>query len=295
MKKAVEFIDRRSGEIVQESVLGCGALRFAYETFLGKCLKGFLFNTSGLSRLMGRYYDSALSKKNIKLLAETPGCAPEEAEFPPEHYSSFNDFFTRKLKKEARPFDPAANVLSSPSDGRIMIFNDLKGSDAVPVKGAKRTLNDLCLEELGNGNFSVAVIRLAPVDYHRFHFPCDCGQKELPRKVKGKYHSVNPIALAVEPDVYTENTRQITTLVSEVFGTFRYLEVGAFGVGSIVQLSGVGSHRKQDEKGCFKFGGSTLVLIFENERIKWDNDLLKNSSAGFETLIRAGETLACAR
>ena len=173
-----------------------------------------------------------------------------------------------------------------------MIFNDLKGSDAVPVKGAKRTLNDLCLEELGDGNFSVAVIRLAPVDYHRFHFPCDCGQKELPRKVKGKYHSVNPIALAVEPDVYTENTRQITALDSEKAGSFRYIEVGAFGVGSIVQTSEAGTHAQHDEKGYFKFGGSTIILLFDNSRITWSSDLLENSAKNYETLIRQGETIA---
>ena len=156
-------------------------------------------------------------------------------------------------------------------------------------------MNELCCEDLGRKELAVAVIRLAPVDYHRFHFPCDCVQKELPRCVPGKYHSVNPIALAVCPDVFVENTRQITLLESEKFGSFRYLEVGAFGVGAIIQYTGTGTHLKQSEKGCFKFGGSTVILVFENERIKWDVDLLKNTADGYETLIRLGETLASAR
>ena len=89
-----------------------------------------------------------------------------------------------------------------------------------------------------------------------------------------------------------ENTRQITTLESEIFGSFRYLEVGAFGVGSIIQTAQIGEHRKLDEKGMFKFGGSTVILIFDNAKIQWDTDLLENTRNGYETLIRMGMTIA---
>ena len=74
-----------------------------------------------------------------------------------------------------------------------------------------------------------------------------------------------------------------------------YLEIGAFGVGSIIQDTGPGKHLKQSEKGCFKFGGSTVILIFENDRLKWNADLLQNTANGYETLIRLGETLATVR
>lgn len=272
--------------------MGDGALRFAYETFLGKCLSGLLFNTSGLSALMGWYYDSALSRRSISSLASIPGCVVSEAEKSPEAYGSFNDFFTRRLKSGVRPFDSAPEILSSPADGRISVWEDLSSEDKIPVKGAQKSLNDLCCEKLPWEKSAAAVIRLAPVDYHRYHFPCRCVQKEAPRKVKGKYHSVNPIALAKYPDLYVENTRQITALESEDFGEFRYLEVGAFGVGSIVQTSTPGMHEKMDEKGLFKFGGSTVILIFDSSRCKWDADLLANSAAGHETQIRCGEHIA---
>ena len=101
--------------------------------------------------------------------------------------------------------------------------------------------------------------------------------------------------MKVRPDLYVENTRQITTLESDLFGSFRYLEVGAFGVGSIIQYTGPGAHDKLAEKGCFKFGGSTVILIFDNAKLKWSSDLLQNSAAGHETLIRLGETVAAAR
>ena len=101
--------------------------------------------------------------------------------------------------------------------------------------------------------------------------------------------------MKVRPDLFVENTRQITTLESDVFGSFRYLEVGAFGVGSIIQYTAPGTHAKLAEKGCFKFGGSTVILIFDNKQIKWSSDLLQNSASGYETLIRMGETIAAAR
>lgn len=290
------IIDRKSGERFKESVMGDSALRFAYETLLGRSLWGILFNSSFLSDLMGKYYDSPASRKKIAALTSIPGCRSEEAEFPPEKYASFNDFFARKLKAGARPFDPSPETLVSPADGRLLVYSGLKTNDPIPVKGAQKTLNDLCCGKLSaDSSWAVAVVRLAPVDYHRFHFPCDSKQADLPLTVKGKYHSVNPVALARRPDLYVENTRQITGLTSGVFGTFYYLEVGAFGVGSIIQTSVPGEHRKNDEKGFFKFGGSTVILIFEDNKLRWDDDLLKNSAAGMETLIRCGERLGSSR
>lgn len=292
MNNDIQLIERASKKVITETVMGNGALKFAYETLLGHCLSGLLFNFSGLSRLLGCYYDSKLSKKSISSLASIPGCSPEEAELELDKYTSFNDFFTRKLKAGSRPCTIDDNVISSPSDGRVLVFENLKPTDKVPVKGAQRTLNDLAAEELTADSYAVAVIRLAPVDYHRFHFPCRCVQNAPAVVVKGKYHSVNPIAFKTHPDVYTENTRQITALDSEKTGSFRYIEVGAFGVGSIVQTSEAGTHAQHDEKGYFKFGGSTIILLFDNSRITWNSDLLENSAKNYETLIRQGETIA---
>ena len=285
--------NRITGEVQVETVFGDKVLRFCYETLLGRGLWGFLFNTSFLSKLFGLYYDSFLSRKAIRSLASIPGCNAAEAELPPEEYSSFNAFFTRKLKKGSRPSDPDPIRISSPADGRIFVYRSLPENAPVPVKGAEKTLNMLCCGLLPEGKkYAVAVIRLAPVDYHRYHFPCDCIQESVPLVVRGKYHSVNPVALAKRPDLFVENTRQITTLFSSDCGKFYFLEVGAFGVGSIVQTSVPGRHCKQDEKGYFKFGGSTVILIFEDEKIRWDEDLLKNTAEGMETLILCGASIA---
>ncbi len=289
---AIKYIDRKSGELKEESVFGNASLRFMYQTLLGRTLWGVLFNSAHLSNFLGSYYDSPKSKKAIAKLAATPGCNPEDAELPIEDYPTFNAFFTRTLKQGARISDNDKNKIATPADGRLFVYENLNANSAIPVKGAQKTLSDLCCGELPFEKAAVAVVRLAPIDYHRFHFPCDCVQSAEPHIVSGKYHSVNPVALLKRPDIYVENTRQITELESDKYGKFFYIEVGAFGVGSIIQTSDIGSHPKNSEKGYFKFGGSTVILIFDNEKVKWSADLLKNTADGYETLVRQGETIA---
>ena len=287
----IMIFDRKTGKVQKETVFGDKALRFVYNTLLGRSLWGILFNSSRFSDLMGAYYDSPRSKKNIAKLAALEGCNSSEAEFPPEEYASFNAFFTRHLKKGARPFDPSPEILSSPADGRVFVYENMKKNDPVPVKGAQKTLEELCCGKLSFSSCAVAVFRLAPVDYHRFHFPCACTQDAPTYVFAGKYHSVNPVALLKRPDLYVENTRHITQLSSNTFGKFLYLEVGAFGVGSIIQTAEGNMYAKQAEKGYFKFGGSTVILIFDNDRMQWDADLLENTRNGYETLIRCGENI----
>lgn len=290
----ITLIDRRSGKILTESVMGGGALHFAYDTLLGRSLWGLLFDTSLPSRLMGWFYDSRLSRSGIATLLKNPGLKPEEAEKDWREYRTFNDFFTRKLKDGARPAAPGEDVLCSPADGRALFYPDIDPEAALPVKGAMRTLSSLCGETLPGRKFSAAVIRLAPVDYHRYHYPCDCRDDGPTKKIAGKYHSVNPAAFRRAPDLFIENTRCITPLFSPRFGRFYYLEIGAFGVGSIVDTAPPGEHGKMDEKGWFKFGGSTVILLMESKKVRFDDDLLENSAKPIETLVRCGERIGTA-
>ena len=79
---------------------------------------------------------------------------------------------------------------------------------------------------------------------------------------------------------------------TEKAGLVCFVEVGAFGVGSIVNTQTSRVIAKMDEKGYFKFGGSTIVLVFEEGRIEFSQDLIRNSAAGKETLIKVGQPLA---
>ena len=284
----IEYIDRSTGERVVESVMGDGALRFAYETLLGRTLWPVLFGSKLVSALMGLYYDSPRSRAAIRKLVAIPGCRADEAEKPPEAYDSFNDFFTRRLKPDARPIGEG---VVSPADGRLRLFLDADAATPFPLKGARRCLRDVFGPDIPEGRYDIAVVRLAPVDYHRFHFPCACRTPEPVRVVPGHYHSVNPIALLRRPDVYAENERQILRCEA-AFGPFWLVDVGAFGVGTIVQTYSGDEHDKGEEKGYFKFGGSTVILIVPADALTFDADLVRHSADGLETRVLCGERIA---
>ena len=284
----IEYIDRTTGEKVVESVMGDKALRFAYETLLGRTLWPVLFGSKLVSALMGRRYDSPRSRKAIRSLAAIPGCNADEAEKPVADYASFNDFFTRRLKPGARP---TGNGVVSPADGRLMLYLAADADKPFPLKGAMRSLRTVFADDAPGGLYDIAVVRLAPVDYHRFHFPCACRTPDPVRVIPGKYHSVNPIALLRYPDVYADNERQIVACDAD-FGRFWLVDVGAFGVGTIIQTYSGDAHAKGDEKGYFKFGGSTVILVTRTGALTYDNDLVRNSAAGIETRVRCGERIA---
>lgn len=293
--KQIHFVDRRTRELITESVMGDKALRFAYETLLGRTLWPVLFGSRLVSSCLGRKYDSPKSKAAIRSLASIPGCVPEEAEKPIEDYGSFNEFFTRRLKEGARPLGKG---LVSPADGRLMLYLNAAADKPFPLKGATRSLAEVFAAvdvrhssfAVPHSRFDIAVIRLAPVDYHRFHFPCDCMVEGEVRVVPGKYHSVNPIALMRYPDVYADNERQIVKCKA-AFGDFWMVDVGAFGVGTIVQTFVGSNHAKGEEKGYFKFGGSTVVLVFPAGVVRFDEDLVENSAKGLETRVFCRETI----
>lgn len=294
--KPIEYIDRATGEKVTESVMGDKALRFAYESLLGRTLWSVLFGSRIISAYMGRKYDAPASRKDIAKLVAIPGCRAEEAEKPASEYASFNDFFTRRLKPGARPL---GDGVTSPADGRLMLYLNADADRPFPLKGATRNLREVFAPssasttscQLPATNFDIAVIRLAPVDYHRFHFPYACRTPEAVRTIPGKYHSVNPIALVRYPDVYADNERQILRCEAD-FGSYWLVDVGAFGVGTIVQTYAGESHAKGEEKGYFKFGGSTVILITKAGALKFDEDIVRNSAAGLETRVLCGEKIA---
>ena len=288
MGKPIEYVERASGKRIVESVMGDGALRFAYETLLGRTLWPVLFGSKLLSAWLGRKYDSPKSRKDIRTLAAIPGCLPDEAEKPIDEYGSFNEFFTRRLKPGARP---VGEGVVSPADGRLRLYLGADADTPFPLKGAVRSLRTVFDEAAPTGKYDIAVVRLAPVDYHRFHFPCDCTTAEPARIVPGKYHSVNPIALVRYPDVYADNERQILKCHA-TFGDFWLVDVGAFGVGTIVQTYAGETHAKGDEKGYFKFGGSTVIFVAPAGRLTFDADLIANSAAGLETQVRCCERIA---
>ena len=139
---------------------------------------------------------------------------------------------------------------------------------------------------------AMAIIRLAPVDYHRYHFPVS-GIASKNTKIKGAYYSVSPLALRQRMRIFCENKREYSIVDSHNYGQVLICDVGATLTGSIIQTYEANSTvQKGDEKGYFAFGGSTLIILFEQGKIQFDQDLIENTKGGCETTIKMGEQIA---
>lgn len=214
-----------------------------------------------------------------------------------QQFKSFNEFFYRALKPDARPCsapdDP--RVIVSPADCRSVVFNNIETAQQIWVKGREFTLQRLLGDAYPEDakryvGGSLGIFRLAPQDYHRFHIPVD-GVMDEPKAIEGEYYTVNPMAIRSSLDVYGENIRVIVPIDSVTHGRVMVVCVGAMMVGSTVITRKAGEQVKRTEElGYFKFGGSTLLLLFEPGQMKYDDDLVDNSKSALETLVSDMDT-----
>ncbi|QZY54149.1 phosphatidylserine decarboxylase [Crassaminicella profunda] len=291
----IYYIERKSGEKIKEIVAGDQFLRWIYDTSMGNTILETFVKKKMFSSIYGKLQDTVFSKKKIAQFVENLAIDMGEAERENiGEYKNFNDFFARKLKKESRPIPIEKNHLISPADGRVFAYENIRKDQVIQVKGSFYTLeeffHDKSMAQVYDQGVCI-VVRLCPADYHRFHFP-DSGVPDEAKKIKGLYYSVNPIALEKIAKVYCQNKREITSFESDNFGKMALVEVGATCVGSIIQTYDLKSYvHKGDEKGYFKFGGSTVVLFLKEGQVKIDEDILKNTEKGIETKVNMGECI----
>jgi len=289
----IQLYNRKTGDLESEKIAGEKWIAWLYETAAGRQTLELLIKRHGYSFLTGLYCDTRLSRRLIKPFIENYQINMDESAKEAEEFHSFNDFFTRRLKPEARPFDQTENRIVSPGDGRIQVFENLSKDRVMQIKGSFYRLKDLFQNDALASRFdggSCVLLRLAPVDYHRFHF-IESGTVEFLKTLPGWYYSVNPAALKQVREVFCKNARALTLLHTEHSGDVLYVEVGATSVGSIVQTYSAPQVQRGDEKGLFKFGGSTILLFFEPGRAVFDEDLQRMTEKGIETKILAGEPI----
>jgi len=206
-------------------------------------------------------------------------------------HKCFNDFFYRKLKKGKRIIGDA---LVSPADGKVLAFQDIDHVPSFFIKGSEFKLHEFLNDEKLAQKYvggSMVIVRLAPTDYHRFHFPVS-GNASESKSLKGRYFSVSPVALKKNIKIFSQNRRVYNTIKSDNYGDVVMAEIGAALVGSIVQTYDANSHiNKGDEKGYFAYGGSTVVLIFEKGKVTIDADLIENTKNHLETEVKMGENI----
>ncbi|KJA25211.1 hypothetical protein HYPSUDRAFT_214202 [Hypholoma sublateritium FD-334 SS-4] len=255
-----------------------------------------------LSIKQGVKYDDPESAEGISAFIQFHGLKVEEILDPLDSFKTFNEFFYRKLKPSARPIEDVNDPyrLVSTADCRLMAFESVSEATRLWIKGLEFTIARLLgdaykadAERYTGG--ALAIFRLAPQDYHRFHSPVE-GRIGAMTYISGEYYTVNPQAIRSSLDVYGENARKIVPIDSPQFGRVMAVCVGAMMVGTIKTTVEEGDYvKKGQEFGYFAFGGSTIVILFEKGKVVWDEDLLVNGRASLETLVRMGMGIGCGR
>lgn len=295
--------DRITGQISEEkmSVYVRLGIRLLYKGLKSKEMEKHRIRKllKSLSVKQGKKYDDPASAGQIESFIRFHRLNMNEVALPIEKFKTFNEFFYRALKPGARPCcaPDEPRVIVSPADCRTVVFDTIHEASRVWVKGREfsieRLLGSAYPEDVSrytNGG-GLGVFRLAPQDYHRFHVPVD-GVMGEPKTIEGEYYTVNPMAIRSALDVYGENVRVIVPIDTETFGRVMFICVGAMMVGSTVITRKTGEHvRRAEELGYFKFGGSTVLLLFEPGVMKFDSDLSRNSAEALETLVRVGMSI----
>ena len=264
------------------------SLRFLYGNPFGRLVLRCL-NGRWLSKAAGKFLDGGASKFLIKGFGEKNGI--DLTEYEKQEFDSFNDCFTRKIKEGGRPFDETPENFCSPCDGLLSAYR-IENDTVLPVKQSAYTVSDLLggdgAAELFYGGVCI-VVRLCVDNYHRYAYP-DSGTKGANTFIKGRLHTVRPIALEKYP-VFTENCREWTLLHTDNFGEVAQIEVGALLVGKIKNHLGEGAFSRGEEKGMFLYGGSTVVLLTQRGKVDFPEEYFERTAAGEEIPVRMGEVI----
>jgi phosphatidylserine decarboxylase len=294
MARSIQVWDRAGGRMFVEKVHGGAGVALLYHTVPGRWIESALFSRRIVSRLLGAWHGARFSRGMIPGFIRSQQIRMED--FQPSQYRSFNEFFVREFRTGAREFPAERSVFPAFAEARYLAFSSVTPDMNFPVKGTSMLATPMLAVPKEAGidpdrfrGGPLLIARLCPADYHRYHYP-DQGRTLAAWTVHGRYHSVNPAALTALRDVFVRNERRVAILETENFGCLAYVEVGALGVGRIVQ-----THHETErferggEKGMFLFGGSTILVFGESGAWTPSADLLEKSAEKTESLVRLGE------
>lgn len=240
-------------------------LQFLYHTAPGRILLKPL-TAKAVSHLAGRILDLPASRILIPGFISRNHIHPED--YQETSYLSFNDFFCRKIRPQLRPADPDPKHLIAPCDGLLSVY-PISEDLVLPVKQSRYTISSLLrsrkLAQMFEGGYCL-VFRLCVDHYHRYCYPADAHRSREVR-IDGIYHTVRPVALQTDP-VFLENAREYCLLKTRNFGTIVQMEVGAMLVGRICNPPAPSHVRRGEEKGYFQYGGSTILLLLQKDRVQ---------------------------
>ncbi len=263
-------------------------LRFLYRTVIGRMILKILVQPS-LSRAAGRFLDSKHSVFLIKEYQKKNAISLDGITVPEGGFSSFNSFFSRK--RTHTDFSGGPEDLCSPCDAYLSCYR-IGEDSSFYIKHSRYSLSDLLQDrELAEGyqGGTAMIFRMTPAHYHRYHY-IDDGNVLKEKRIDGVLHCVRPISGERYP-VYIRNSREYSLQETAHFGTIVQMEVGALLVGRIRNHRTGGSFCRGEEKGCFEFGGSTIVLLLQKNAA----GLLRLPDCtdnGQEISVRLGESIA---
>lgn len=218
----------------------------------------------------------------------------EAKQSEPTVYPTFNHFFTRELREDARNIVSGEMQIACPVDGVVSQSEAINDGRIYQAKGHDYTLKALfggdpqLTETFQKGCFST--IYLSPRDYHRIHMPCDAKLMQM-QHVPGRLFSVNNASAKVIPGLFARNER-VVTLFETQHGPMAMVLVGAIFVGSIeTTWHGVVTppsrhnvkqwlyegesqvnFKKGEEMGRFNMG-STVIVLFANPEVKFAENI----------------------
>lgn len=283
----MDYIDL-NGKLVKYNGGQDKVLSYLYTNIWGRMMLKPLVKPQ-ISKLAGQYLSSAHSVNMIEPFIQKNNI--DMSSYQKREYTSFNDFFTRKIKEGKRPIPENPNLLISPCDCKATIYK-IQENTTFSIKHTEYTLRSLLrspkLAKRFRGGYAF-LLRLTVDDYHRYVYAAS-GKQSKNYHIDGSFHTVNPIANDYLP-IYKENTREYTVIHTEEFGDVIQMEVGALLVGKISNHTESRTVVRGEEKGFFEYGGSTIVILTQKNRITPREDLLKNTTRGYETKLLQGHVL----
>ncbi|AUG56058.1 phosphatidylserine decarboxylase [Acetivibrio saccincola] len=284
---SVYVYNRETKNVYEEKQFKEKQLKFLYETLPGRIILKFI-SGKWYSRYSGKKNSKRKSIAKIKPFIEKYGIDMEEYE--KKEYRSFNEFFTRKIIPEKRPVPKDNSILISVADSKLRYYK-IEENLSIKIKNSIYTVEELLGDrelaaEFKNG--TCLVFRLTVDDCHRYCY-FDNGRLMRRKHIDGKLHTVRAIS-EKRHKVYCENFREYSVLLTENFGKAVQMEVGALLVGKIVNMEKL-EFKKGEEKGWFELGGSTIILFFQENTVKIDEDIVSNSYRGLETKVKYGERI----
>jgi len=231
-----------------------------------------------LATAWGEFLDSPASAAGIESFASLPNYNVDDYFPGPSGWQTFNQFFAREIRPGKRPIGSPRDdaVIVSPADAVFMGAWPIDEASTITVKGATWRIADLLAgspyaEEFRNGIYAHSFLYVD--DYHRFHLPVEGVIREV-RNVHGRVYldvarQPDGTLRGVNGDTYQFNQeRGIVVVESPVVGLVAVVPVGMSLISSVTLTPEVGAHlRKGDEFGYFQFGGSDIVMVFQDRNV----------------------------